>query len=102
MDVGGPLQCKGQFVAHTEVKVQSFHFRTVVVVARFNNLLCRSGASRMGLILKVNEFKGVFSDIGCLKTEPVKIALRGGAEPYALRVAEGGTKSSLSSSLNLL
>ena len=76
LGVGGPLVCKGQFVAHTEVKGHSFHFRIVVVRPQVNNLLSRSVANRMGLILKVEEFDQAFGDIGCLKTEPVKIVLR--------------------------
>ena len=79
--------CKGQFVAHTEVKGQSFHFRIVVVRAHVSNLLIRSVANRMGLILKVDEFEEAFGDIGCLKTERVRIVLRDGAELYAMNVA---------------
>ena len=42
----------------------------------------------MGFILKVDdEFEETFGDIGCLNTEPVSTVLRGGAEPYAMRVA---------------
>ena len=41
----------------------------------------------MGLILKVDEFEEAISDIGCLKTEPVRVVLRDGAGPYALSVA---------------
>ena len=84
--MGGPLQWKGQFVGYTEVKGQSFHLRIVVVDARVNNLLSRSFASRMDLILKVDEFE-VFGDMRCLKFEPVKIVLLDGAESYALSIA---------------
>ena len=38
----------------------------------------------MGFILKLDDF---FGDIGSLNNEPVRIVLRGGAEPYALSVA---------------
>ena len=64
-----------------------FHFRIVVISAKANNLLSRSVASNIGFILKVDEFEDTFGDIGCLNTDPVRIVLRDGAEPYALRVA---------------
>ena len=85
--VGGPLICKGQFVAHTNVKEQDYSFRIVVVKSKVASLLSRSVASQMGLIVKVDEFEEVFGDIGCLNTEPVQIILQDGAEPYALSVA---------------
>ena len=55
---GGPLECHGQ--------------------------LSRGAASRMGLISKLNM---VMEGIGCLKTDPVKIALKENAEPFAVNVA---------------
>ena len=55
----------------TEVKGQLFHFRIGVVSAKANNLLSRSVASRMGFILKVDEFEETLDDTGCLNTEPV-------------------------------
>ena len=50
-------------------------------------LLSRSVASRVGFILKVDEIEKTFVDIECVNTEPVRIVLRGGAEPYDLSVA---------------
>ena len=79
LEVGGPLESKGQFIAHTEVKGQLFHFSIIVVSAKANNLVSRSVASRMGFIPKVDEFEETFGDIGCLNCELVRIVLRGGA-----------------------
>ena len=87
-DIGMSTRSKGPFIAHTEVKGQLlFHFNIVVVSAKANNRLSRSVASRMGFILKVDEFEEPFNYIGYQKTEPVTIVLRGGAEPHALSVA---------------
>ena len=85
--VGGPLKCRGQFIAHTEVKEQTYDFRIVVVKSKVASLLSRSVASRMGLILKVEKFEEVFGDIARFNAEPVKIMLQDGAEPYTLSVA---------------
>ena len=87
LGVGRPLENKGQFIAHTEVKGQLFHFCVVVVSAKANKLQSRSVASRRGFILKGDEFEETFGDFRCLNTEPVRIVLRGGAEPYALSIA---------------
>ena len=35
----------------------------------------------------MDEFEETFGDIGCVDTEPVRIVLRGGAEPYPVSVA---------------
>ena len=86
LGVGRPLESKGQFMAHTEVKGQLFHFRILVVSAKANNLLSRSVANRLCFINKVDEFEETFDNIGCLNTEPVRIVLRDGAEPCALSV----------------
>ena len=93
--VAGPLESKGQFIAHTEVKGHLFHFRIVVVSAKANNLLSRSVASRTGFIFKVEEFEETLSDTRCVNTEPVRNVLRGGAEPYALSVVRRGPNSRL-------
>ena len=81
---GGPLECHGQFIARSPVDGTMYHFRVVVVAHDVDNLLSRGAASRMGLISKLNM---VMEDIGCLKTDPVKIALKDGAEPFAVNVA---------------
>ena len=47
------LKSKGQFITHTEVKRQLFHFHIVVVSAKANILLSLSVASRMDFFLKV-------------------------------------------------
>ena len=85
--VGGPLTCKRQFVAHTNVKGQNYNFRIAVVKFKVASLLSRGVASQMGLIVKVEEFEEVFGEIGRLNTELVQIILQDGAEPYSLSVA---------------
>ena len=79
--------CKGQQFIPAR-RGQAYHFRVLVVMSRVENLLSRGAASRMGLILKIDEtIQDAFGEIGCLQTEPVKISLKQGAEPYALNVA---------------
>lgn len=52
-----------------------------------NNLLSRVAAIEMGLVKRVNEVRDVFGSCGQLKTEPVRIILREGAQPYAVHAA---------------
>ena len=81
---GGPLTCRGQFIASTVFKGQNYHFRVLVVDGTVENLLGRGVASRMNLIVKVHT---VVEDIGCLNTDPVRIVLKENAQPFALNVA---------------
>jgi hypothetical protein len=85
--VGRPLHTNGQFIAWSELKGQTYHFHIVVVHGTVDNLLGRSIASCMGLIIRVENFEEVFGHIGLLDTESVKIVLKDAAEPYALSVA---------------
>ena len=81
---GGPLDCKGRFVARTEVKGTNYSFRVLVVGNEVECLLGRGVASRMGLISKVD---AVEEGVGCLNTDPVKIVLKEDAQPFAVVVA---------------
>ena len=81
---GGPLNCRGQFIAKATVKGTVYHFRVVVVVNDVENLLSRGVASRMNLMTKLD---AITDGIGCLKTEPVKIILKENAQPSAVTVA---------------
>ena len=81
---GGPLNCRGQFIASTVFKGQKYHFRVLVVDGNVESLLGRGVASRMNLIVRVHT---VVEDIGCLKTDPVKIVLKENAQPSAVTVA---------------
>ena len=81
---GGPLDCRGQFIAKATVKGTVYHFRVIVVVNDVENLLSRGVASRMNLMTKLD---AITDGIGCLKTEPVKIVLKEDAQPSAVTVA---------------
>ena len=47
---GGPLNCRGQFIAKATVKGTVYHFRVIVVENDVENLLSRGVASRMNLM----------------------------------------------------
>ena len=81
---GGPLNCRGQFIAKATVKGTVYHFRVIVVENDVENLLSRGVASRMNLMTKLD---AITDGIGCLKTEPVKIVLKEDAQPSAVTVA---------------
>lgn len=81
MSPGGKVQAKGQFIAHTKLKDTRYDFRVIVVESDIESLLSRGAASKMGLIKRLD---AVAESIGSMKTEPVKIELKSGAEPYAV------------------
>ncbi len=80
---GGPLECRGQFIAKTEYNSQKYLFRVLVVNDKVENLLARGVAKNMQLVQRVQEV----GEIGCLVTDPVKIQLKDNAEPFAVSVA---------------
>ena len=51
---GGPLNCRGRFIAKATVKGTVYHFRVIVVVNDVENLLSRGVASRMNLMTKLS------------------------------------------------
>ena len=85
---GGRVPVKGEFFAKTRVKGQQYKFRVVVVQKNCNNLLSRNAAEKMGYIQRIEEIRqDVFGVTGLLKTEPIPIHLKEGAEPYSVNTA---------------
>ena len=78
---GGPLNCKGRFIARTQVKGTRYNFRVLVVGNEVETLLGRGVASRMGLIAKIDALE---DGVGCLDTDPVKIVLKEDAHPFSV------------------
>ena len=87
MSPGGRVACLGEFVAHVPFKDKKYNFK--VVVAHCNsNLLGRSVASQMGIIIRADTVQEqVFGPCGLMDTDPVKIHLRDDAKPYCVNVA---------------
>ena len=81
---GGPLNCRGQFIAKARMKGTVYHYGVIVVENDVENLLSRGVASRMNLMTKLD---AITDGVGCLKTEPVKIILKKDAQPSAVTVA---------------
>lgn len=81
---GGPLKCRGQFTAEVIYRGEIYKFRVIVIDSQVENLLSRAVACQMGIVARVNS---VTDELGCLKTEPVRIALKDKATPYALNTA---------------
>ena len=81
---GGPLNCRGQFIAKATMKGTVYHFRVIVVDNDVENLLSRGVASRMNLMTKLD---AITDGVRCLKTEPVNIILKKDAQPSAVTVA---------------
>ena len=75
---GGPVVSHGCFTARAVLKGKHYLFRIVVVERDVENVLSRSVAKRMGLVLNVNSVQG----IGCLKTEPVNTVLKPDAQLF--------------------
>ena len=86
---GGRLTIKGEFHATTTVKGNVYKFKVIVVRNRVgNNLLSRSAAQKMGLIKRIDEIsRNVFGSTGLLDTDPVKIQMKEGVQPYSLTTA---------------
>ncbi|KAK7102680.1 hypothetical protein V1264_020867 [Littorina saxatilis] len=85
----GRLSTKGEFFAKTNLKGQTFNFRVIVVRNSLgNNLLSRNAAEKMGLVKRLEEIHAdVFGKTGLLKTEPVKINMKPGTQPYCVTTA---------------
>lgn len=86
---GGMLKCKGMFVAKTRHNNQEYHFRIPVLQGCHSacNLLGRSVAHSMGLVMKLEEVCDVCGTIGCVKGPPVRITLTKDAVPYCVIIA---------------
>ena len=86
---GGEVKSIGKFLATSEYKDKKYRFWITVIQGPYShNLLGRSVATRMGLVMRVDGMdtlmlSDVFGDIGLLKCDPVKIELRADCEPYS-------------------
>lgn len=74
----------GQFRSH--IKHKEKHYELTIYVVKG---LLSGKAKEMGLVKQIEEVSTTIGDNGRLKTEPVKILLREGAEPYAVNTARG-------------
>ena len=80
----------GQFVARTLYKGEKFHYLVQVVKGTTTSLLGRGPCVRLGLIahiLAVEAHSVPEPGIGTLKGDPVKIMLKGNAQPYSVSTA---------------
>lgn len=77
----------GLFEATTKYKEKQYTFNVYVMDGKVSCLLGRHEAVDMGLVKRVNEVSAVFGSGGLLNTEPVKILLPEGAQPYAVHTA---------------
>ncbi len=90
---GGELSCFGMCPVETSVGGKIYKFSVSVIDGHGCNLLSRGVAMKMGLVTHnpvahVGEVNSeVFGDIGLVKCEPVKIALKQDAVPYSLTTA---------------
>lgn len=84
---GGELQSVGEFLATTEVKGVEHTVRVIVIKgALASNLLGRDAAIQMGLVARLQEVSND-NKVGLMKTKPVSIQLKEGAEPFCLHTA---------------
>lgn len=76
-------------MAKTQLKDQTFTFRIIVVRNRTgSNLLSRNVAEKMGMVRHIEEApESIFGKTGLLKTDPVKITLKNGGNPYCVTTA---------------
>nr|XP_023665577.1 uncharacterized protein K02A2.6-like [Paramormyrops kingsleyae] len=85
---GGPLKCIGQFTSKAKHKDRKYAITVYVVDGgTVGNLLGRETAAEMKLVKRIEQLSTVFEGSSTMKTEPVKIHLREGAEPYAAYTA---------------
>ncbi|KAK3101745.1 hypothetical protein FSP39_006077 [Pinctada imbricata] len=81
---GGVLHCLGKFESVTRHKGKTYSLPLYVISGgHSDNLLSRTAACSMGLIVMIEEVKS----FGRMKGEPVKIVLRDDAKPYCLNTA---------------
>ncbi|KAK0133586.1 hypothetical protein N1851_030913 [Merluccius polli] len=87
---GSEVKSIGKFLATSEYKGKKYRFWVTVIKGPYShNLLGRSVATKMGLVMRVDGMdtvmlSDVFGDIGLLKCDPVKIELKTDCEPYSL------------------
>ena len=89
--VGGQLKAFGQFMAVTKHRNTVYRFKVIVIEGeKMTNLLSRDVAADMGLVCRLEQVDTLGDDdarIGLMKTEPVTIKLKAGAEPLCLTTA---------------
>ena len=89
--VGGQLKAFGQFMAVTKHRNTVYRFNVIVIEGeKMTNLLSRDVAADMGLVCRLEQVDTLGDDdarIGLMKTEPVTITLKAGAEPLCLTTA---------------
>lgn len=73
----------------TTFKDKQYSFEAFVVTGpHVNNLLGRDTASAMGLVKMLEELQPIsFSELGLVKTKPIKICLKEDAVPYSVHTA---------------
>lgn len=80
---GGKIEVCGEFNTETEYKGSRYMFKLVVIGGETGtNLLSRSVASQMGLIVRADTVKlSKSNEIGLMKTSPIKIHTKENATP---------------------
>ena len=78
-------------MAVTKHRNTVYHFNVIVTEGeKITNLLSRDVAADMGLVCRLEQVDASGDDgarIGLMKTEPIKIKLKAGAEPLCLATA---------------
>ena len=89
--VGGQLKAFGQFMAVTKHRNTVYRFNVIAIEGKkMTNLLSRDVAAYMGLVGRLEQVDASGDDdgrTGLMKTEPVTIKLKAGAEPLCLTTA---------------
>ena len=92
--LGGPLTCKGQFIARVQRNQHTVFVRMYVVNGDFDNLISRGDAVKLQLIARLDNVKSnkiydldVFGELGELKRRSVRIKVKQDAEPYCCTTA---------------
>ena len=80
---GGRIEVRGEFDTVAEYKRSEYMFKLVVIGGEMGtNLLSRSVASQMGLIVRADAVKQLKSnEIGLMKTSPIKIHMKENVTP---------------------
>ena len=89
--VGGQLKAFGQFMVVTKHRNTVYRFNMIFTEEeKMTNLLSRDVAADMGLVCRLEQVDASGDDdarIGLMKTEPVTIKVKAGAEPLYLTTA---------------
>ena len=87
---GGRIKVRGEFDTVAEYKRSEYMFKLVVIGGEMGtNLLSRSVASQMGLIVRADAIKQLKSnEIGLMKTSPIKIHMKENVTPVCRHTAK--------------